>query len=182
MSRNYLSIIILIIALSGTAFFTWPKYQQLEFLREDILARETELRSKNEYFDDIKRIFEELKAYEESLGKISSAMPADPLLPATFNFIQNTASQSGLILEEVQAGGITTFDGKPVIGDETSAPRVVKAISLTISLAGSYDSLKSFLAEAEQSARIIEIKNIGFASSKEDEPFSFKLDILVYYY
>lgn len=182
MSKTYFSIVILIAALAGAALFVWPKYQELNSMRDNIKTKEIELRSKTEYFDDIKRISEELKAYEASLAKISSALPADPFLPETFNFLQNAASQAGLVLAEVSVGNITTLDGKPLTGDETGAPTGVKAISLSIELSGSYEALKSFLAVTEQSARIIEIKNIRFEEPEEDEPFSFKLDILVYYY
>ena len=166
----YFSILILMIALAGAALFTWPKYQELNFLNENVKVKEVELRSKTEYFDDIKRISEELKAYEESLAKISSALPADPFLPATFNFLQNAASQAGLILGEVAVGSITTLDDKPVIGAEAAGPRAVRAMHLSIALAGSYEALKSFLAEVEQSARIIEIKDISFAEPEVKKP------------
>lgn len=182
MPRIYFAIAIIVITIASVMLFVWPKYQELTILNADITTKEGELRSKNEYFDDIKKVSEELKAYEESLSKISSALPVEPLLPATFNFLQNTASQAGLVLTEVAVGNITMLDGKPVTGDEPEAMRIVKAISLSITMDGSYESLKSFLAEVEQSARIIKIQNIHFEEPEEDEPFSFDLDILVYYY
>lgn len=182
MSKTYLAIAFLAVALLGTIFFTWPKYQEFNSLRRNIEIKGQELRSKTDYFDHIKEVAKELEAYEESLSKISSALPGDPFLPATFNFLQNTASQSGLVLGEINVGAISTLEGKPVTGAEEALPSEVKAINLTIGLAGSYQSLKSFLAEVESSARIIEVKSIQFETPEEDEPFSFNLEILVYYY
>ena len=128
MFKPYIPIAILVVALAGTALFTWPKYQELSSLNRNIEEKKLELLSNIEYFSHIRGVAEELRAYEASLSKISSALPEDPLLPATFNFLQNTASQSGLVLGEVAVGNVISLEGKPIVKDAKDAPRRARAI------------------------------------------------------
>lgn len=183
MPKTYLSLAILIIVFSGAFLLVWPKYQELNSLNANINNSQLELQSKTEYFNNIKTVSEELKNYQDSLSKISTALPSDPLLPATFGFFQNIASQSGLVLEEVAVGSITSLEGESINETEEIIVKQVQSIDFAVKLSGSYESFKSFLESIELSARIIEIKNIHFETPEEDNtPFSFELELSVYYY
>ncbi len=184
MSKIYLAIAFIVAALLVGGVLAWPKYQSLSTLNEGIKAKELELQSKTDYFNHIRKVSEQLEEYQESLSKINSALPDDALLPSTFNYLQNAASQAGLILEEVAVGSAGVFDqtqasaAKPAEGQ-------IKTITLNLSLVGSYASLKSFISEIENSARIIEVRKIAFSSPEEDEEediFSFSIDVVTHNY
>jgi Tfp pilus assembly protein PilO len=180
MSRIYFAIAFLAAALIVGGILAWPKYQALTNLNEGIEVKELELRSKTDYFDHIRKLSERLEEYQESIDKINSALPNDPLLPSTFNYLQNAASQAGLIMEEVAVGAAGTFGDQP---QPATAPgkSSIKTINITVSLAGSYASLKNFLSEIENSSRIIEVKRVSFTSpEEEDEPFSFNINLVTY--
>ena len=145
---------------------TWPKYQAWQALRLNIEAKTTELHSQEEYFSQIKEISEELAKYTESLNKISSALPENTSLPSLFNFLQLTASQTGLVLEEITLGGVAEGE-----------------IRIACQLTGSYSAFKNFLLALENSARMIEVEEISFASpEKAGESFEFSVQIKTHSY
>jgi len=165
---NKLILIVGCLALTLIVGFvlTWPKYQAWHILSLTIAAKETELQSQQEYFKNIKETSEELAKYSESLDKISSALPYNPSLPAMFNFLQVTASKTGLILEEITLGGMAEGE-----------------IRLSCQAAGNYLAMKSFLLALENSARMIEVENIAFISPEEKgESFSFAVRIKTHSY
>ncbi len=191
-SKTYLAIAVLLVALLAAAFLAWPKYQNWGSLQLQIQLKEAELQSKTEYFDNIRAISQQLKDYQGQLQKITSALPSDPSLPATFNFLQRTAAQSGLIMEEVSVGRISELVQKETrasVGKREAPGKTseqvsdVKVINLSMVLLGSYDSLKSFLSATENSTRIVEIKKVVLTPSDEDEElFSFDVDVVIHSY
>ncbi|MDD3399744.1 MAG: type 4a pilus biogenesis protein PilO [Candidatus Pacebacteria bacterium] len=184
MSKIYLAIAFIAAALLIGGVLLWPKYQSLNILNEGIKVKELELQSKTDYFDHIRGVSEQLEEYQDPLSKINSALPNDALLPSTFNFLQNAASQAGLILEEVAVGSVGVF-GQTQASPTKPAEGQIKTVSLNLSLVGSYVSLKSFVSEIENSARIIEIRKIAFSSPEEDEEedaFTFSVDVVTHNY
>jgi len=180
-SKTYLATAALVIAVIAAAFLVWPKYQNWRSLQSQIQLKEAELQSKAEYFSHIRTISQQLQNYEEQLAKITSALPSDPSLPATFNFLQRTAAQSGLIMEEVSVGSVGEL-----VQEKTRVPAQtsdIKVINLSMILSGSYDSFKSFLSAVENSARIVETKKVVLTPPDEDEElFSFDVDMVIYSY
>lgn len=151
--------------------FLWPKYQDLKDIQQKIKNQQAELQSREEYFSGLISISEELKKYQDSLSKINSALPEDPLLPSLCDFLQKAASQSGLVLK-----GISPSLASPL--KELSG---IWETSLSLQLEGSYSSFKNFLSIIEKSARLIEVENISFSTEKET-PTTFHLRIKVYSY
>ena len=145
---------------------TWPKYQAFKNLQLNIKAKEAELQSKQEYFSQIKEISKQLEEYTDSLNKISSALPETPSLPSLFNFLQLSASQTGLVLGEIILGGVSEGE-----------------IRVTCRLIGDYPSFKNFLLALENSARMIEVESVAFESpEKPTESFTFVVQIKTYSY
>ena len=143
-----------------------PKYQAFKNLQLNIKAKEAELQSKQEYFSQIKEISKQLEEYTDSFNKISSALPETPSLPSLFNFLQLSASQTGLVLGEIILGGVSEGE-----------------IRVTCKLIGDYPSFKNFLLALENSARMIEVEEISFKSpEKPTESFTFVVQIKTYSY
>jgi Tfp pilus assembly protein PilO len=92
-------------------------------------------------------------------------------LPELLNFFQKTASQSGLILEEVSP-----------IEASSGEEKDIKTTRVNITLKGYYFDFKNFLLIVEKSARLIEIENIYFSSDELEELFTFELSARVHSY
>ena len=171
--RNYSLYILIAASLSLLLIFTlvFPKYRALNYLKKEILGKEAELHSQEEHLQHLLGVSKEIQEREESISKIDSAIPKEASLPELLNFFQKTASQSGLILEEVS----------PVVvrsGEE----EIIKTTIVNIVLKGYYFDFKNFLSIVEKSARLIEVDNIYFSSDKLEELFTFELSTRVYSY
>lgn len=174
MNRPIYILVSLLIALISGIFFLSPKNEALDFLKKQIQEKRTELQSKEEYLNALGKISGDLKNYETQLLKIDSALPDSPEMPALFDFLQKSASQSGLVLKGLDA------DLNPLekIGG------VFRQTRLNLFLVGSYSSLKIFLSALEKSARLIEVESISFTSSTEagESLINAKMRIKVYSY
>ncbi len=172
MNKPFVIIISFALVLIFAIFYFLPRYQDLRVLEKEIEIKETELSKREERINELRNLEEKLKIYQDQLAKIDSAMPTDVDLPALFDFLQKTASQSGLVLKTIShssARPLTDFPGL----SETE-------VSLTLS--GAYDSLKFFLPALETTARMIETQSVTFSSDPEDGPEEFNLTIKVYSY
>lgn len=169
MNKPIIIAICLILTLAFGFGFLWPKYQALRGWQTAIAEKEAELQSRTAYFSQIQEVSTKLAEYEESLSKISNALPSDPSLPSLFNFLQTTAAQTGLVLEDINLSGMKKGS--------------TKEIQVYLLLDGSYSALKDFLLALEKSARLIEVKDVSFSfPSKPQEPFSFKVNIKTHSY
>jgi Tfp pilus assembly protein PilO len=172
MSRIYLSIFFLVAALATGMLLAMPKFQSMNTIQGEVERAEIQLASKTDYFNHIKKLFASLENYEEPLSKVDTALPDNPLLPSTFNLIQEAASQSGLIVEQVSASDIP---------QELAKSKDKKEMKITLSLMGSYPSFKQFLVEIEKSSRLFKAETISFGAP-EDGEFTFSAEFIIYYY
>jgi len=165
-------IAVIIIAI----LFLWPKYQELKITQKNIEQKKIELQTKEEYLLKLSEIQTELERYQEEFSKINSALPDDPSFPSLFNYLQKTFSETGLILEKIDSFSISSSQDLLDL----------KEAVFSIGVAGSYSSFKNFLSVLEKSARLIEVENISFSSSKKEEGveelFVFNLKLKVYSY
>ena len=86
--RNYLPYIIIAFALSALMVFVLvlPKYESFNVKKQEIFAKENELKSQEDYFQKIQGISEEIKSYQDSILKIESALPQSRSVPELLNF------------------------------------------------------------------------------------------------
>jgi Tfp pilus assembly protein PilO len=168
-----ISAILAVVLIFGFVLLL-PKYQDLQIINSNIEEKTSELQSKEGYFNSVKNASSTLAQYQEPLSKIASALPQDPSLSPVLNFFQSIASQTGLLLEKINLGGMTEPKEK------TNAPVEIRA---AIQLKGSYKSLKDFILAVETSARLIEIEKLSFEVSEDKETLpTAKMDIKVYSY
>ena len=173
MSKTLISIVFIALALIFGTIFVLPNYQELDLLWQSIKRQEEEIAKRKEYFQDLRNTAEELKNYQEQLAKIDSALPPDTDLPALFDFLQKTASQSGLFLKSISHSAAQP--SSEITGPEET--------TVSLSLSGSYPSLKEFISDyLEVTSRLIEVESISFSSSPEEGPREFNLTIKVYSY
>ena len=103
-----LIIIILMFAgaLVGGFILVLPKYQDFTHLQSMLIQKEKELSSKTAYYSKIQEIWVELEKYQDVLAKIDSAVPNDFSIPVLFDYLQNTAGETGLVLENLTFEGV----------------------------------------------------------------------------
>jgi Tfp pilus assembly protein PilO len=165
--RLIIIIIMLVVALVLGFFLVKPQYSDLRAAQSTYDQKDTELASKTAYYDKIKEVDDKLNEYSDVLDKIDLALPSGYSVPSLFYYFQKTAGNSGLLLEDISLGDISSGN--------------IKEINVDLKLAGSYPSLISFLSALENAARLSSVKIISFSSSKEGL-FTFELTVAVYGY
>jgi Tfp pilus assembly protein PilO len=174
MSRNYLeAIVVLIVALGFTFFLTWPRYDALRVVFQKIGEKEAEIKNRQEYYANLEKLANDLKQYQGSLAKISSAFPAKEDAPSLMNFIQATAVESGLILKHidyVKTDATNNAVANASLANEKSASkRVLRKYIVNADFGGSYRSLKDFVLKIGKSSRMIEVNSIGLKNADNQE-------------
>lgn len=143
-----------------------PKYQSLMILQTRVANKEAEYAFKEEYVSRLKQINAKLGGYQEAVKKINHALASDPNLPSFLEFLQQTASQTGLLFVDAGSFNEVVPRGNVRLGEAR----------LEIQVKGSYENLISFLSQLEKSARMIKIYNVRFSEpSEKDENFSFRI-------
>ncbi len=169
--KKYFNLIVIFFAaiLLFLAGFIFKKYENLSLLRGEISIKEDELQSQEEYFDKLQDISSKLQENKDLLDKIKSALPSNPETPELLAFVQKSASQSNLVLGDINLGLI-------------SLDKDVKKTKVNFLLTGDYLGLKKFISFIENSSRLIDIDSIYFSYPEKGELFKFNLKITVYSY
>jgi Tfp pilus assembly protein PilO len=167
-------MVVSLLAALGLFFgFVAPKYQLLKSKTAEVEAKKVNLENTNNYYKRVTALSEQLKTYKEELAKIDSAIPSEVSLPQLYDFFINRASESGLVLKNESASGLTVSKTMPGL----------KELRFGLELTGSYENFKNFLKVLEKSARMIEIEKISFSSSgKSNDLPSFSLSVKFYSY
>lgn len=152
MPKILISVILISISLFLGIVFLWPRYQELNNLETQITNIDLDIQHQDEYYKKLAINSEKLNEHQAELAKIDSALPHNPPELPLLKFLQDKASQNGLIPTK-----ISNFLVKPL--PEKSD---IKEIQGALTLAGSYPALKNFLAAVEKSSRLIETENISF--------------------
>ena len=157
MKKNILiSLTLITISLIFLQVGVLPKYRQYNRLRNQWKENQLMLSSKQKYYSQLFTIQQKLNNYSDSVSKISSALPTNIDASSLYKFVQEKASENGLIVQGL--GGLKI--GQPT-GDSMGI------IKFNGSLSGSYQSLTNFLKAVEDSSRLINVKFITLRASEE---------------
>ncbi len=171
-----LIIIIILIGLSAvfSYFLGLPQYNDLMALKSQVLDKQEELYNKEEYISQLRGFSDELKNHQKAVDKINYAFPEKADVPEVLVFLEQTASTNGLVIEEINVSSKAKISSALLISSK------IKEKELNISFSGNIESLISFLAEVEQSARLLQIGSLSFEHIENDlapgqEVFSFEV-------
>jgi Tfp pilus assembly protein PilO len=139
MNRNLIILGAGALILALGFLLVLPKYQALQTLNASVAEKEMELESQENYFSRVSTLYQHLDVYQNTLAKIGTALPEDPSPSSLFSFFQQTASENGLILREINLGGTT----EPEEGDK------FRTIQAFLELSGSYQAF-SVLRESSK--------------------------------
>ena len=173
--KNVIILILLIIILAVLDyFFLNPEYEKYTALQSAIKEKKIVLEQKQGYFSKLTNISVKMEKYQEQLDKIDSAIPDELSEAAILNFLQEKSFEAGLTVNNVSISAPSVSKGQTA---------VIKKISFSLGLTGSYLSFKKFLSDIYQSSRIIDVDLISFtAPAPKTNFFDFNVNLSAYYY
>lgn len=181
---KFIFVFLIIIFLVAAYFFWWPKYAEFRQSSVDLDVESEKVKKKKDYIFELENKVNILEDYEEELLKISSALPLEYSASSLFSFIQKTASENGLILNDAGFGG-SNYSVQTV---EEGSIQIDK-IGITVTVTGNYASFKNFLDSVYKNSRLVEISSISIDYAEQEEEqegladlFDFSLHVYANYY
>jgi len=172
MNRTTTIALLLFTGVVIGIFFTWPKYQDFSQLSFEVEARLQELENKEVYFQDLLRVEEDLLKLALPLAKVEAALPLNPQLPRLYDFLQATASFSGMTVRNIAASSI----------GEQKEGLLMRTIPVTFELSGSFDAIKELIARLHSASRMVSLQSVGIFPGQERERFNVIIQLHTYSY
>lgn len=153
---------LIIIGLLGLTafvamFWSFPGYQTLQKTKADIEVKNREVANRDAYFASLRAQDKKVEEYKEKIERVDAALPADPELPSLFDLLQDAAATSGLLLKEIKSS--------------VSAPSELSRFSkiqVDLMTEGSYEGMKQFVHNVQNSWRIIQIDSLAIQTQEDD--------------
>ncbi|MDP3993359.1 MAG: type 4a pilus biogenesis protein PilO [bacterium] len=191
-SAVFLPALVLAIGLFGYLIL-WPKYQNLNAERGVLKAKEEDVKSRQNSLASVNGLIEELKNSQDKLQSIDEALPTAPRIPELLANMDYLASQSGLLISNLQISPGPSLEptgpeGFPVQIDD---PEIMELLSSTESLGlmtvdgsfrGRYVNLQTFLLNLEQNLRLQDVQSLTLGEVDQESGLQdFNLKIQIYY-
>ena len=169
MKRYFFTILNLLLAFLILIVFVLPQYQNWRDLEAQVFQKKAEIKTRQDYFQSLKETKEELVKYQEQIGKMASAFPADPAIPSVLDFFQKIASQKNLILKRIELGQKDLAAENPYLAKQ----------AVFLEIEGKYEDFKEFILSLEKSSRMISAESLAFSMPEKGTTFLFNLTVSV---
>jgi len=178
--RKYFNRVIITIFLGLGAvvmgvFLLWPMVQEFSRVERELEQYTVALSGKEKYVSKLAMLAQQLDTKKEAIQKIETAIPDNTSIPALFDLLQKMGISSGLVVTEI---GTSVKEDDPIESNLVTTTVSLQAI-------GSYNTLKTFIAQAKSSAQLLEITSISFGGGGAgelpgQEQFGFTLELETY--
>lgn len=185
--KRNISLLISVTFLIGAlvVFFAldWPIFGQIREINKKIAQEEAQYSEQFQAVQTAKSIINQYRGLTGVSQTISLSVPLGTEIENVVAQLDNLATQSGL---EVQGINFET-PSLPTLKNKNGAEiaQQNKILRLTLSLGGSYESFKTWLASVESNIRLMDVKSISFSSlggeGQGADRFNFKVGIDAYY-
>ena len=132
-------------------------------------------------FNDIRKIKNDLiNSYnsisEEDLSKLNEVVPPNAKEGDLLVTFENMAKDSGLLLKNIEIKSAVPKDTGLLVVSEDPYDKV----SITLTLDGSYEALRSFLSNLERSMRILDVKALSFHAASSATSYEYSMEVTAY--
>ncbi len=132
--------------------------------RQEIAAGKNQLLILQQKNEKLSGVLSEARALEGNLEMVRQALPTTDDVPALLLQLEEIAKQSGVAVQHLG------FGGEKVAEESVEEPGgVVKSVSLTAVVTGSYDALRTFFSNLEETLRIVNVTNFRFSPTQQKE-------------
>ena len=171
MNRILLTGALLFFGIALGIFLTWPKYQDFQQLSFVLQEKEQELENRETYFADLAKIKADITNAAEPFSKVEAALPLDPQLPLLYDFLQTTASFSGMSVR-----GISSSVQKQ------SQSLLMRTIPVTLELTGSFGAVKEFISRLNTATRLVVLQSLDISGGSDIGRFNITVQLHTYSY
>jgi len=176
--------LILFIILLLVFFLVAPEYKTFGKLQTELGQKKAEFNAEFDYYAAITRTYYDLQSRQDDIKKIDDALPSSPSLGRTIYYLQQAATDNGLVAKDLFLSKSSSASG----GAKTASN--IKDIVFSMDLLGSYSALENFIVSLEKSSRLFEVISISFGAGnvapsqqpQVQQTYSFNLQIKTHSY
>ena len=162
--KNSTALILLVLSVALFYSFVFPYYEKVGVLREqsakyqDILNNIVDLAQKR---DDLEVKYSNIPA--EEVLRLEKVLPDNVDTVNLAMNLDSIASKYGISINSIKAVEANNQAGFEIV-QSTTGPYA--PVTISFSFVAGYQDFRSFIADIEQSLRIIDIKSINFSSTE----------------
>lgn len=190
MSKNIITIMLLLGAVALGLFFINPELQRFKDLRVETNELNELSAELDTLIQDRDSLIGLLNSFsEEDLVRLSRSMPEGSQASQFLVYLESLAAQHGLTLRQLditQGATQQTPSGQPRPGGVTqkiTPAGNIKELEVLFKVGGTYENMKRMLKGLEHNIRIVDIKDMSFQSptSLNDVRTEYTMKLKTYY-
>jgi len=186
-------LLILIIFISAIGLITWqyllPEFGVAFDLREEFNVWEKKLNETQSLREKLADLEKKYNGMASEADKVAEAVPAEQDISGLLVQVEELASRNGLILQDVNFSVVEAKKNQSpaaiAAAAKAATPPGIKILTVSLSLNGTYPSLKNFVKSIENNLRIMDILTIDFSLQKAEAGAlanqDFKISLNTYY-
>lgn len=179
-----LSIVFLVATIIVYSYFVSPAYSSIQGKRAEVANRESLVAQYTDYLTRIKGLADRYSTILSMQDAINTAFPPEENVPHTVRQITGLAALNRLSVEALAVDRLAV--------KASLQPDLVKGIGglrITMQMSGTYDDLKTFLANVETNLNIFDVTNVRIGAGTQDTKkggavgsgFQYTLEMKTYY-
>lgn len=187
MPRLFITIILLLGSVLLGLFYLGPNFTHFRTLQKEVADLRNISAELDELIENRDALLDLINSVSRGdLGRIGEALPQGANSSEFLVTLEALAKRNNLVLRRVDLASpqeAQTRGGQPKPGGISNppAPATVKELPISMSVAGSYESFKQFLAELERNLRIADVESLSFTSPALPAQFEFSIRGKTYY-
>lgn len=166
--RLILSILMLVASIGGFVGFIVPQYKAVQALRVQAADYNKVLENARTLQEERNKLVTKYNAFDQSLlGKLEAMLPRNPENVKLILELDSIAKQYGVVLQNVKIEDTSGQTQATLRPGAAPVNQDIGTLSITFSVAGSYEGFTNFIKTVEKSLRIVDIQKITFTALDE---------------
>ena len=189
-----LTFVLVLAAIAGAIFYTWPQFNRYTAMRRDTAALERISAELDEAASARDLLAEKIRSVSKAdLDRIELALPKTADREGFIRVIEFYGTQSGvqvktLVLSDESAKetagqqAISQAVPRPGGVQDASDVRLQKKVSIRIEVTGTYQNVKRFIDSLERHIRVVDVQSLSFSEiASPAQAVNFSITGMTYY-
>ena len=163
---RFFFLLLLVASLAALGWFGLPQWQDFQHLRAQQTVLESIATNTGNVINVRNDLLNRYNAISpEDQNRLKALLPSESNEEQLLDLIEAITLRHGLLLKTISVREMKQVN--PLIVS-SSQKKLYAEVTFEISVTGTYQSFRTFLAALEQNARLIEIETLSFSSGEAD--------------
>lgn len=173
-----------VIAVSAVFLVFWPSLQNIKSYLEQTQSVQKEISAKKNELASLQNKYAILELNREKEKELNIMLPTEENVEDILRLIDKSASASGVSIDSITdstSGARSYARSERARDSENALPEGAMPVQLQVQSAGTYQQIRNFLTEIDNSIRLAEVRKISMQRS-DTNPDSIRADITLFYF